>query len=408
MWGFRRGFNLLVVLCCSFQSPAQHLEYGRELVDKLASPQFHGRGYVKKGHKKAATFIAREFRQIGLKTLGQSIFQEFPLKVNTFPGSMLLELDGKLLRPGFDYLVSPDCPPIIGEFELVRLNSLVQVPFVDDKVIVYDDEVISTKEIRNLLRTKLIRPKAIMRLTNQKLIWGLSQVVSEIPELEVKKSVFGFDASSVKLIIQSKLQSIQSRNVIGFLKGENNDSAIYVTAHYDHLGRMGKKTFFPGANDNASGVAMMLSLARHFSLTKPKFDLIFIAFGAEEVGLIGSKYYVENPYAPLDKVKFVINLDILGTGDDGIQIVNSTVFNKEFNSLKRINDNRALLPNIKTRGEACNSDHCMFHAKGIPSFFIYTLGGIQAYHDPLDRRETLPLTEFEDLHRLLTEFIAAL
>jgi aminopeptidase YwaD len=66
------------------------------------------------------------------------------------------------------------------------------------------------------------------------------------------------------------------------------------------------------------------------------------------------------------------------------------------------------LKQIKIRGEACNSDHCLFHQKGVPCFFIYTLGGIQAYHDIYDRAETLPLTEYEDYFKLLVSFIKSL
>jgi aminopeptidase YwaD len=69
-----------------------------------------------------------------------------------------------------------------------------------------------------------------------------------------------------------------------------------------------------------------------------------------------------------------------------------------------INDRNQLLPKVASRGAACNSDHCMFHQKGVPCFYIYTLGGIQAYHDIYDRCETLPLTEFSDYCRLMILF----
>jgi hypothetical protein len=72
--------------------------------------------------------------------------------------------------------------------------------------------------------------------------------------------------------------------------------------------------------------------------------------------------------------------------------------------LGRINDNGRYLVNIKKRGKACNSDHCPFYAKGVPCFFIYTLGGIAAYHNLDDRPETLPLTAFQGLTKLLIAF----
>jgi len=104
----------------------------------------------------------------------------------------------------------------------------------------------------------------------------------------------------------------------------------------------------------------------------------------------------------------MINFDIAGTGDDGIQVVNGSVFKDEFELMRKINESDNLLPQVKIRGEACNSDHCLFYQKGVPSFFIYTLGGIQAYHDIDDRPETLPLTAFENYFKLITNFVERL
>ena len=82
---------------------------------------------------------------------------------------------------------------------------------------------------------------------------------------------------------------------------------IYIVGHYDHLGRMGKEVYFPGANDNASGISMILSLAKELAQEeKTKYSMVFICFGSEEIGLVGSKYYTENPLVPLEKIKFLI------------------------------------------------------------------------------------------------------
>ena len=121
--------------------------------------------------------------------------------------------------------------------------------------------------------------------------------------------------------------------------------------------------------------------------------------------LLGSKHFVESPLFDLSKIKFLLNFDISGTGDDGIQVVNGSVYRDQFDRLKKINEEQELLSQVKIRGAACNSDHCMFDSKGVPNFFIYTLGGIQAYHDIYDKSETLPLTEFEDYFRLVVAFV---
>ena len=128
-------------------------------------------------------------------------------------------------------------------------------------------------------------------------------------------------------------------------------------------------------------------------------------FGAEEVGILGSKHFIEHPLFPLENINFVLNMDIMGTGDEGATIVNGAILPEQFELLQKINETEGYLPQIKKRSKAANSDHYWFTEKGIPAFFIYTLGGIKAYHDVDDRAETLPLTKFEDCFRLLRDFI---
>ena len=167
---------------------------------------------------------------------------------------------------------------------------------------------------------------------------------------------------------------------------------------------MGQDTYFPGANDNASGVSLLLNLAKHYSKNPQPYTIVFICFSGEEAGLIGSKFFSEHPLIPLEKIRFLINLDLAGTGDEGITVVNASVFTKEFEWMKTINKEQNYFPQIKSRGKAANSDHYWFTEKGVPSFFIYALGGIKAYHDVDDRSETLPLTEYDDLFQLIVRF----
>jgi Zn-dependent M28 family amino/carboxypeptidase len=167
---------------------------------------------------------------------------------------------------------------------------------------------------------------------------------------------------------------------------------------------MGENTFFPGANDNASGISMLLEMARYYAQFPPAYSVVFICFAGEEAGLIGSKYFTTHPLIPLKKIRFLTNVDLAGTGDEGITVVNATEFQNAFTLLNCINDSSNLLTKINARGKAANSDHYWFTEKGVPSFFIYTLGGIKAYHDVNDKAETLPFTEFDDLLTLLIRF----
>ena len=167
---------------------------------------------------------------------------------------------------------------------------------------------------------------------------------------------------------------------------------------------MGKDTYFPGANDNASGVAMILNLAKHYSTHQPKYTTIFIALSGEELGILGAKAFTDHPLIDLAKIKFLVNFDLAGTGEEGIRIVNGSIFKEKFDLISKINQQQNLLPKIDIRGAACNSDHCFFYQNGVPCFYIYTQGGIRAYHDIYDKYETLPLTEFVDYCKLMILF----
>ena len=138
------------------------------------------------------------------------------------------------------------------------------------------------------------------------------EILKEVRSYKGDKAVFtikvdeGYEGiNKVDLAIESKfIRNYKSQNVVGYLEGNVPDSCVVVVAHYDHLGMMGDSTVFCGANDNASGVALLLSLAKHYAVHKPKYSILFIAFGGEEIGLIGSKYFVDNPLVPLSSIKF--------------------------------------------------------------------------------------------------------
>ncbi|MBL4667749.1 MAG: M20/M25/M40 family metallo-hydrolase [Flavobacteriales bacterium] len=243
-----------------------------------------------------------------------------------------------------------------------------------------------------------------------KLTQHLSGTYNDFGVLHIKREKIKRSYKKITLEVDQKfIRNYQSQNVIAYVEGtEYPDSFIVLSAHYDHLGMMGNKVYFPGANDNASGVAMLLNFANYYAQNKPKKSITFIAFGAEEAGLIGSKHFVENPLVSLGKINFVFNMDLMGTGSEGAMIVNGRVFEKQYASLLKINKNKEYLLTIKKRGRAANSDHYWFSENNVPAFFMYLMGGISAYHDVDDIAKTLPLTKFENTFRLIRDFVDGL
>ena len=152
----------------------------------------------------------------------------------------------------------------------------------------------------------------------------------------------------------------------------------------------------------------MLDIAAHFAAHPAPYTIQFMAFAGEEAGLIGSKYYVDHPLNDLKKIRFLVNLDLMGNGDEGVTVVNATEFATEFSLLKKLNESQQLLVAVNSRGKAANSDHYWFTEKNVPSFFIYTLGKRKAYHDIDDIAATVPWFEANDLGKLLVSFANAL
>ena len=245
-----------------------------------------------------------------------------------------------------------------------------------------------------------------IQIEEKKLTWSVNNQ-QKFPVVYILRKALPAPTSKIKIQVDASLINYNAKNIIGQIEGQVPDSFIFITAHYDHLGQMGKKTYFPGGNDNASGTSMVLNLMEYYSnpINKPRYTLVFILFAGEEAGLLGSEYYTTHPTKDLNKIKFLLNLDLMGTGEEGMMVVNGSIFEKEFSLLEKINSEKNLLKTIGKRGKAQNSDHYYFTEKGVPAFFFYTTGGRTAYHDIYDDGPGLPLTKFKEVFTLISTFI---
>jgi aminopeptidase YwaD len=428
---FIYSLSILFLVFRAFCAQSQDTVYARHIIDRLASHRFHGRGYVMNGVQKGADFIQSEFKKMNLKSYKSGFFQDFQVAVNTYPSIVELSIDGKKVIAGKEFLIDPASVSAHGSYPTHRISpaeindmnklrkSILQNP---NKVLWIDDrkDSIYFKQERKYKATlenivaglPSASCPAILISSPGKLTWTIYSYLAPIPIFTVNSNVKTDSIKFVTFNVQNKFfDSYKTRNVIAYIKGRiKPDSIVLITAHYDHLGMMGKTAYFPGANDNASGIAMLLSLARYYSVpgNQPGYTMVFLALSAEELGLLGSQYFVQNPLFDLKSVKFLLNIDMAGNGDQGITVVNGTIYRDKFEKLQKINSEFNLLKQVKIRGEACNSDHCPFYKMGVPCFFIYTMGGVPYYHDVYDRSETLPLGSFTNYFWLLSKFIDSL
>lgn len=366
---------------------AQDAAYARRHLDTLSSEAFHGRGYRQNGQQLAADYLLREFARLGLIPISDNYLQPFSLEVNTFD-SVYLRLNKKVLLPGTDYMLHP----LSAHGKAQKLKPGKGLVLAEDG-----------KQPKTMGKNA----RLILESTDQKFTWSVGRDQWPLAYVEVRKAALPAKIKRADFYFSGSYKPHTVANVAGMVRGKKQpDSIIVVCAHYDHLGRMGS-VLFPGANDNASGTALLLDMARHYSQpqNQPDYSLLFIAFAAEEAGLVGSNYFVSNPLVPLKNIGLVLNLDLMAGGSDGIMVVNGEQQNKAYQLLDSVNTTGKYLKNVQKRANAANSDHYPFTQKGVPAIFVYTLGDVTAYHDPNDRPEHLSWQHYREIFGLLRSFI---
>ena len=406
------------LLCMSLIANAQDRNYVASMIDSLCSPQLHGRGYVSMGDRLAAEFIERELQRLNPKCEVQT--QDFELSVNTFPGDLSVTINDVALKNGVDFMIDPASNDARGQFDCMEfkakwaedqygLFAMIADGKFAEKVIVFRSSEPSTayKNLINDIKNNPLKAAGYVLVTDQKLTWSVSRGVAKTFFVHVRDEVAPRKIKSIDVAIDQEYKRPHlGVNVVATLKGTADTNAILVfTAHLDHLGRMGRDVYIAGANDNASGSAMLLDLYRYYLKNRPEQDVVFIWFGGEEAGLVGSQHFVEHPLIPLENIQFLLNLDLMGDAATGITAVNGKIFESHFAKLSSLNIEMGLLGKVKARGEAANSDHYPFYQKGVPCFFIYTTGDYKHYHDVEDVPANLPLTNYEQVFELLTVFM---
>jgi hypothetical protein len=212
-------------------------------------------------------------------------------------------------------------------------------------------------------------------------------------------------------LISSSIESelIKARNVIGIIPGKDTTEAIVVGAHYDHLG-MFDGYIWNGADDNASGTVGVMTLAKACMASgeKPERSIIFAAWTGEEKGLIGSRYFVDHPYLPIEDIKFCLNYDMISrdSEDDSLGVECSMSYTaghqfleentKIFQAQYDINLDIQMKPTMNKGG---GSDHSPFARKDVP-FFYYMAGWHDEYHTPKDEIELVNYRKMTDIIKI--------
>ena len=409
---------LILTVLCTVQMQAQDLPHYKRMVKELSSARYQGRGYARGGANKAGKYLQKEFIKAGADEV---TLQPFTIDINTFPGIMKLWADGKKLTPGIDFSMREYSPGIKGEFPVYHIDTL---NFDPERI--YAD--LAKPEYANCLvvcefwftyrhREVFSRLQKAGECPNAGLIFTWPSPIKFFKaygEKVVDKPIIWVTPEAIEGV-KSIRADVDNRflkdyglfNVIAKVEGRRHDSCYVFTAHYDHIGNLGRKVFYAGANDNASGTAAVVTLAAHYAAHKPPFDMYFIAFSGEDANLRGSGYYVEHPLVPLSRIKYLFNIDMIGDNNPAQYCECSDEGLRGFALFEQINADKQYFKALNRGALAANSDHYPFATRHVPCIFLENENGdaFPYYHTIFDNWKTAVFDSYEPVFKLVTDFV---
>lgn len=370
---------LACLLFVTHDARAQNYSNAHDLIKTLSSDSLYGRGYQHQADKKAANIISEAFSSLRYQSLQQPV----RFNLNEFSTTPELRINNLSLKLAEDFLPAANSPSFT--IELNKNN--ISASFSRDSSEIY------VHEQNDTTKRLIIRKRS-------SLTHSLSTKQSSEPVVFLREQAWPDSTTSLRYAVSTQVRDITSFNVIMFADSTRPYTHLFM-AHYDHLGTIGTK-IFNGANDNASGVGMMLQLADTLRNYSPDINPLFVAFTAEEAGLIGSRYFHHFYKDWWDDVSVVLNFDMVASGDGEVGLVGAVESEQLYEHMEQMAkpDNFYLKP----RPNSPISDHYWFIDSGLSGFYIYTGNGNQPYHHPDDDFASLDLTLFDQMAEFLTNF----
>jgi hypothetical protein len=413
---------LTILLLASFSSVGQKLKKADKVmitnlqahIAYLADDKLEGRRAGTNGEKLAREYISDQFQKAGLEPKGeQGWLQPFEIydgkQINA---STLLFINDRELKLNDEYFPFVFCPTSSIEAAVSPALKEKGVPWFDDlKDVLEENKENPHFDLINAIKT--IAGKAAEKGATALFVYNSSGIPDElkfdgkdnsrplvIPVIYLTQKACKQYLSDESATLDMRLKTMigdkkrTGHNVIGIINNGAPNTIVF-GAHYDHLGygedgntmvRSDEKQIYNGADDNASGTAALIELARLLKLSKDKNNnYVFIAFSGEELGLFGSKYFTEHPTISLPTVNYMVNMDMVGRLNDSSKTLTiggygtSPVWGPVFTTLSK---QKYFTAKYDSSGMG-PSDHTSFYLKNIPVLFFFT-GLHSDYHKPTD------------------------
>lgn len=466
----------LLSLTALAQKPEDAVKYAslitadglKEKLTILAGPEMEGRETASEGERKAAAFIEAHFRKIGLKpgngdsyrqpfTVYQDILSEKKLMVNgknyqwdqdyMFP--MFMTTSGNLKNSSIVYVGAGimDSASKTNDFagldvkgklvliadvaaggksmnvpSMSKMNMVRSMGAAGLLMVSSDFPRKTPSQLKGRMSIKAPATNSnnnpfIVALVSPELASSLVGRTFTLAPAQWKEVLKGNYYAETNIDVKKTNEALESSNVIGVLPGtDKKDEYLFITGHYDHLGKIGDVIWY-GADDDGSGTVSVMQMAEAFAAAAdkrkgPRRSIAFMAVSGEEKGLLGSEFYSDHPIYPMDKTTANLNIDMVGRVDterqtaDTLNYVYVIGHDKLSSELPIINegvnnkytqltlDYKFDDPKDKNR-IYFRSDHYNFARKGVPILFFYDGMLLSDYHKPTDTVDKInfPLME---------------
>ncbi|MET0395012.1 MAG: M20/M25/M40 family metallo-hydrolase [Chitinophagaceae bacterium] len=403
----------------------------------LADDKLEGRRAGSAGEKLAGEYISSAFSTIGLSPRGtDGYYQAFDINEGKEIGTdNYFSVNGKNLVAGKEYFPFPFSPAkTIEASPAIALQEPDMPWFINLQEVLTENSQNPHFDLSDYIKTNC--RKAYGKGASAVILYNSSSIEDKlvfdakdktemfpIPVLYVSRDAaatyFADETATMNIRIRTGISAKKrtGHNVVGYIDNAATTTVI-LGAHFDHLGygedgnsmlRTGEKLIHNGADDNASGTAALIELARLLKKSKAKNNnYLFIAFSGEELGLYGSKYFVEHPTIDLAKANYMINMDMVGRLNDSTKAlaIGGYGTSPQWAAVIRAQDKKLpFVIKIDSSGTG-PSDHTSFYRKDIPVLFFFT-GQHRDYHRPSDDADRInyegELQVINYIERVITE-----
>lgn len=403
----------------------------------LADDKLEGRRAGTEGEKQAREYISAEFRNIGIVPKGtDGYYQAFEINDGKQIDGSYFSVNGKELAVGKEFFPFPfSAKRTLEASPAIAIQEPDMPWFIDLKEILSDNKTNPHFDLLEYIRTNT--KKAYDKGATAIILYNTSAAednlafnakdkseVLPIPAIYVTKDAakkyFADVTATMNLKIKTDLSEKKrtGHNVAGYIDNGARTTVI-LGAHFDHLGygedgnsmlRTGDKSIHNGADDNASGTAALIELARILKKSKAKNNnYLFLAFSGEELGLYGSKYFTDNPTIDLSASNYMINMDMVGRLNDSSKLLTVGGFGTSPQWATVIKKDDKKLPFVVRTDSSGSgpSDHTSFYRKDIPVLFFFT-GQHKDYHRPSDDADKINYTGELNIVKYIDQLITDL